>query len=88
MSNKPLTAFASLMTAVALPTGYERLLRYCLAVEMMPEYGIQNQQIMGMMVDAKAKIKRTNSRNTVLQVNLPYGNNRGSGLRILTDGLI
>jgi len=88
MSNKPITSFAGLATTVALPTGYERLLRYCLAVEMMPEYGINNQQIMGMMVDAKAKIKRTNSRGTVLEVNLPYGGNRGSGLRILTDGLI
>jgi hypothetical protein len=87
MSNKPLTAFAGLMTAVALPTGYDRLLRYCLAAEMMPEYGIVNQQVLAMMMDAKAKIKRTNSRSSVLTVMLPYGNNDGSGMRILTDGL-
>ena len=88
MSNKPLTAFASLSSTVSLPPGYERLLRYCLAVEIMPEYGVFNQQVVGMMADAKAKIKRTNSRSSVLQVNLPYGMNNGSGLRILTDGLV
>ncbi len=88
MSNKPLTYVSSLTTDISLPIGYDRLLRYCLAAEMMPEYGINNPQVIGMMNDAKSKIKRTNMSNSVLQVNLPYGNSNRSGyISILSDGM-
>jgi hypothetical protein len=77
-SSKPLTAFAGLTTAVALPPGYERMLRYALAVELMPEYGIANQQVYQMMMDSKADLKRTNSKPAVLRTSVPFGMRRES----------
>jgi len=44
-----------------LPPGYERALRLNLAVELMPEYQVANQQVAAMARQAKAGIKRTNS---------------------------
>lgn len=89
-AKKPLTNFSSLTTALSMPIGYERLLVMCLAVEMMPEYGIQNQQVITMMVKAKADIKRTNYKPTVLNVSLPFGkgvNDSGGYISIMSDGL-
>lgn len=80
-SEKPLTAMSTTATALALPPGYERALRLNLAVELMPQYGYQNAQIIAMAEDAKRKIKRTNSSNrpVVVGLGLPstgkrYGN--------------
>lgn len=38
-SYTPLTAFGSLGATITLPPGYERALRYALAIELAPEYG-------------------------------------------------
>lgn len=59
-SQKPLSKFASLGDLVSLPPGYERALRLNLAVELMPEYQVMNQQVAMMARQAKAAIKRTN----------------------------
>jgi hypothetical protein len=67
-STKAFTAFASTATSVSLPPGYERLLRLLLAVDMMPEYGVKNDQIIEMARDAKAWIKRTNTKPGVLNM--------------------
>ena len=73
----PFTSFASLTDTVSLPVGYERALRLNLAVELMPEFGVQNQQVMQMAREAKQELKRTNSKSRVLTTNLPR--------RFLTD---
>lgn len=86
-ANKPLLNLSTYNTVLSLPVGYERLLRYCFAVEVMPEYGISNPQIIAMMTDAKASIKRTNQKHSVLSVNLPFGARQANGIRILSDGL-
>mgnify|MGYP003552832443 FL=1 len=86
-ANKPLLNLSTYTTVLSLPVGYERLLRYCFAAEIMPEYGINNQQIIGMMMAAKGAIKRTNSKPIVLNVNLPFGDKTASSRRILSDGL-
>ena len=49
-----------------LPNGYERALRLNLAVELMPEYGVQNQMIYGLAKEAKAGIKRANHTPEVM----------------------
>jgi hypothetical protein len=70
-----LTSLASLTTAVVLPSGYERMLRLCLAVELMPSYGMPNQMIIEMAIEAKASIKRINQRTQVLTTTTPISGN-------------
>ena len=84
-SRKAVTAFSGLTTTVTLPPGYERFLRYALAVEMMPEYGIQNPQVVQMYMDSKADLKRTNYKPVLMRVSLPFGATTNN--RILSDGL-
>lgn len=56
-----LTRFASLDTAISLPDGYKRAIRYNLAVELEPEYGKrENQRIHELALESKGKIKTIN----------------------------
>lgn len=88
-SKKPLANLSSLTTALSMPNGYERLLVLMMAVEIMPEFGIENAQLFQMAMKAKSDIKRTNARPSVLNVNLPFGqaSNGGGYISILSDGL-
>ena len=61
-SQKPLTSFSTLATAVSLPPGYERALRLNLAVELMPEFQVSNPRLDAMAREAKGGIKRVNYR--------------------------
>ena len=70
---KPLTEFASLATSASFPVGYERALRLNLAVELMPEYGIDNPTLTGMALEAKNALKRTNYRAVKLKNDVPTG---------------
>lgn len=70
---KPLTEFASLATSASFPVGYERALRLNLAVELMPEYGIDNPTLVGMALEAKNALKRTNYRAVKLKNDVPTG---------------
>ena len=56
-----------------MPNGYERLLVLMMAVEIMPEFGIENAQLFQMAMKAKSDIKRTNARPSVMRVSLPFG---------------
>lgn len=85
-TEKALTEFSSLNASVSLPSGYERMLRYALAAEMMTEYGVDNAAIMQKAIDSKADIKRTNYKPRVMRVSLPFGRRRGTG-RIMSDGI-
>ena len=68
-SRKALTVFTSLTNDITLPPGYERALKYCLAVDIAPEYQISaGQDIVALAVEAKAKLKRTNKRPLTLQI--------------------
>jgi hypothetical protein len=59
---KQLPTYTNLSNTVSLPPGYERAIRYNLAVELAPEYA---REPSGAIVDraerAKANIKRTNT---------------------------
>ena len=79
VSQKPLTALALLTTVLAFPNGYERALRLALSVEMMPTYGVQNQQIIAMAEKAKKDIKRINYRPSTSDVNVPAGKDYNNG---------
>ena len=82
LSRVAITAFTALTDTVELPPGYERMLRYALAVELMPEYGIANPQVFQMYIDSKADIKRTNTRPALLKVSLPFGCAGGDDIRM------
>jgi len=86
-AEKPLTAFAALTTTVALPSGYERMLRYALAAEVMTEYGVDNQAIAQKAIESKADLKRTNYKPKVMRVSLPFGG-RSNVNSPLLSGLI
>lgn len=80
-SIKPISSLATLSTVLSLPNGYERALRLCLAEELMPMYGIENQRISIKAQQAKNDIMRVNSTNrpTIAKLGLPvsgrgYGN--------------
>jgi len=73
---KPITEFSSRTTTVSLPPGYERMLRYNLAVEIMPEFGRSDPMVLQQAVESKANIKRVNSKRVVSALGLPvYGIN-------------
>ena len=79
-----LASFATLDDAVAFPPGYERALRYGLALELADEYGVPvsvpNQAKAG---DAKAKIKSINSASPLMQADAALISHR-AGFNYLT----
>ena len=77
-SQKPLTEQALLTTVLSMPKGYERMLRLNLAVEMMSQYGVQDQKIMILADNAKKDIKRVNAANNpvLTALGLPVGAQR------------
>ena len=75
-SLKPFTRLTSLTSPIALPPGYERALRYALAVEQMADYGASNSLIIELARTSKADIKRRNFRPPILSLDpvIPRGN--------------
>lgn len=66
---KPLTEIATLTTQISLPPGYQRALRYALAVELAPEYGRAVSPAVSETADvAVASIKRMNWQPNYLRV--------------------
>lgn len=61
-SYKQLTEFASLAEVIDLPPGYERALRYALAIDLAPEYGrTVTPEIAGSAQEAKNAIAQLNA---------------------------
>lgn len=66
---KPLTNFSSPDDLVIFPPGYERAIRYNLALELAPEFGVQpREDVAGIAVMSKAEIKRMNIKPLYLKV--------------------
>lgn len=56
-----LTAFAALGTSYTFPPGYEKMLRYNLAVELCPEFGRQLDPVVAALAESsKGNVKRAN----------------------------
>lgn len=74
---KPLTAFAGVATSVAFPPGYAKALRYCLALELAPEFGKQiDPAVVQQAMDSKENIKRMNIKPNYLSCDPGTLNNR------------
>lgn len=68
-SLKALTAFTSLTQTVELPPGYERMIKYNLALELAPEYGRPvSQEVFLIAQQTLDAVKRRNRRTPVLVV--------------------
>lgn len=68
-SQKQLTDVTDLSATIVLPPGYNRALRYLLAVELAPEYGKQIPEAVAVVaLESKSNIKRLNSKPKYLQV--------------------
>lgn len=68
-SRKALTQFSNLTSTFSLPPGYARALKYCLAIELAPEYQTSaGADVISLASVAKSNLKRVNKRVVTLQV--------------------
>lgn len=78
---KPLTSISTLATAISLPPGYERMLRYNLAMEIVDEYGMEAPANLAVKArDSKSGIKRVNRKPRAMTVDLPVYPKYGSDI--------
>lgn len=75
--------FASTAVDLDLPPGYARAIRYNLAKEMGPEYGVAlSGEAMDIANESKATLKRLNFKPSYLRSDFPAG----GGFNIITGG--
>lgn len=73
-SAKPLSQLATLTTALSLPPGYQRAVRYALALELAPEYGrAVPEDVSAKAAAAIADIKRVNHRPKYMRTDEALG---------------
>lgn len=66
---KPLTDASSLTTGVILPPGYERALRYSLAIELAPEFGVEpTPTVVKIAAKSRENLRRVNGQNDVMSL--------------------
>lgn len=76
---KPLSQLATSTTSISLPPGYERALKYALAIELAQEYGkVLPETTIALAIESKAGIKRINYRPSYLQVDKALQSTRGT----------
>ena len=73
LSEKPITNIASLSTTVDLPPGWNRAIRYNLAIEMAPEYGQEiPKAIVSMAQQSKTEITLSIAKNRPIKPQPTY----------------
>ena len=71
VSVKPLTAPANLATNLTFPPGYLRAFKYCLAMEIAPEFGVEpSPQVTRIAMTSKRNLKRINNPDDIMS--MPY----------------
>ena len=71
ISVEPLVEPSLLNTVISMPPGYLRALRYNLAMELAPEFGVEpSPQVMRIAMTSKRDLKRINNPDDVMS--LPY----------------
>jgi hypothetical protein len=69
VSVEPLIQPAILTTALAYPPGYLRALRYNLAMELAPEFGVEpSPQVQRIAMTSKRTLKRVNAPDDLMSV--------------------
>lgn len=84
-----LTAVPTLDTLIDFPEGYERALRYGLAAELAPEYGVEVPlTVAAVLAEAKGNIKRINMRPLFLAqpIHSLYPHEHGCGHHDIRHG--
>lgn len=75
-SLKPFSTL-TLNTALSYPPGYEKAIRYNLAIDLAPEYGRPlDAMIVQQAMDAKAQIKRKNMQTPLMKTDIPFGSRK------------
>lgn len=82
-SNKPFTSFAALTTTVDLPPGWNKALRYNLALEMAPEYGVEPAAL-AIIVEQAKRSKGALKRSTSANIPMPLLSEFGGFVSILS----
>lgn len=68
---QPLGTYANLDAQLNLPRGYERALRFNLAVELSAEFGkVPQDDVLRIATESYAQLKRINSRNVIMRGDL------------------
>lgn len=71
---QPLSTYQNLDVQLNLPRGYERALRFNLAVELSAEFGkVPQDDVLRIAVDSYASLKRINSRNQIMRGDIGLG---------------
>jgi len=87
-SIKPLSAFATTATDISLPEGYERALRFNLAIDIAGMYGLGNkipQTVVKGAQDSLGKISKRNFINRIPTLEVDNALRAGSRYNINTD---
>ena len=88
---KPLTNFSTsgVFTTIELPPGYQRMMRYNLAVELGPEYGKEpSPTVVALAVQSKENIKRMNTKELLLGMDQALLNNGKGSFNWITGDTV
>ena len=74
-SLKPLSALSGYTTEISLPTGYERALKYNLAIELAPEFGVSvPAEVAAVAMESYRAIANVNAPTVMATMDVPYTN--------------
>jgi len=86
---QPLLNFVDLDEEVSFPPGYERAIRYCLAIEVSPEFGKNvSEPIISIAVSSKAELKSMNAVTQVQSFDKGVSSNTGTQFNWITGNFI
>lgn len=86
--NLQFSQLANTAASISLPPGYTKAMRYALALELAPEYGIAlRPEVIQLAQDAKADVKRINKGAPLLAFDSMLSDRPGSALGNFLGGL-
>jgi hypothetical protein len=78
---------ATLATILAFPPGYLRAFRYCLAMELAPEFGVEpSMQVQRIAMVSKRNLKRINNPDDIMAMPYSLVNRRRQRFNIFSGG--